>query len=174
MIQTFKRGLLTGLIVATWLIAGFSVLKTILPNSPHYILRTITGLLGLIILFTGILSGISKAKAAKKGNPFTYIDALKTGVIISITVAIVVSLASVLYVTIINPGFTDDMVKEAETALSRSHATPAGAAQRLAAVRNEFSVRSQMIIPLIAQSVCGTIFSLILGLFFRTKQKSEL
>ncbi len=113
--------------------------------------------------------GISKAKTSRKGDNFSYWQALKIGITISLIVAIIVSLASLLYVTVINPGFTNDMVSEAELTLKKSGAGTAEITKKLSAVRNEFSVAGQTIGSLIVQSITGTIFSLVLGLFYRSK-----
>ncbi|MDP4263313.1 MAG: DUF4199 domain-containing protein [Bacteroidota bacterium] len=166
---TIKRALAAGFFISLWLLGGFSILKSLSLPVPQSDLRTITGLLGLVILFTGIMYGIRKAKTDRKEDNFSYARAIKTGILISVIVAIIVSLASLLYVTVINPGFTNDMVRETELSLEKSGATPAEMAKKLSRARNEFSVTGQFISGLIVQSAAGTLFSLVLGLFYRTK-----
>jgi hypothetical protein len=162
-------GVLTGIIVSIWLIGGFSVLVLLKLDLPKATLRTLTGALGLVILFTGVWIGIKSAKKEHESERFTYFDAFKSGFIISVIVAVIVSLASLIYVTFINPHFADDMVKEAALSLKASGASHQQVTEHLNAVRNEFSRRSQIINPLIVQTAAGTIFSLILAFFLKKK-----
>ncbi len=106
-----------------------------------------------------------------KGNNFSYAKAVRTGIMISVIVAIIVSLASLLYVTVINPDFTNDMVREGELSLKESGSNSAEITKRLSRVRNEFSVTGQLISGLIVQSVAGTVFSLVLGFIYRSKRR---
>ena len=171
--SNIKRGILTGLLVATWLLAGYSILAFLFPGVAKVILRTLTGALGLIILFIGILYAMKSMKAKFSGKRFTYLKAFSTGFVITVIVAVVVSLASFLYIKFINPGLTDDMVKEAEASLKASGVTAEEMSGKLIAVRKEFSLQAQIIAPLIVQTVAGSIFSFILAFFFRHKNKSS-
>ena len=164
-----RNGLLTGVALTTWLFGGFSFLKSLSLDTPLSTLRTLTGVLGLVILFIGIFYGVKKSRD-NSSHKFTYLQAVKSGVIISIIVAIMVSTFSFLYVTTINPDFANDMVKEAEQSLKQSGAAPEEISRRLVSIREEFSVSSQIIIPLIAQSTMGTVFSFVLAIFLRSKK----
>src|ERR1041385_9090081 len=95
----------TGISLITWLYGGFFILKFIFqPNDPTSV-RAITGFLGLIILFVGVRQGIKKAQVAAGSNGLTYFDCLKTGFFISISIAVMISLFGLLYMTVINPDF---------------------------------------------------------------------
>ena len=62
------------------------------------------------------------------------------------------------------------MVREAEKTLIAARNTPEVINQQLEKVRNQFSTSMQVLQGLIAQSVVGTLSSLVLGLFMKTKK----
>ena len=165
-----KWGLLTGLFVAVWLLAGYSILASLSLSVPKVTLRTLTGLLGLVILFTGILYAMKGMKAKISPNKFSYSMAFKSGFMVAVIVAIVVSFASFLYLKFINPGLPEDMVREAGASLKASGATAEEISEKLIAVRKEFSIQAQIIAPLVVQTVAGSIFSLILAFFLKDKK----
>ncbi len=171
--DTLKKGLFVGTIQSIWLFGGFSILRSASLDIPQSTLRALTGVFSLVILFVGILYGIKRTRDNSKDNDLTYWKAVKTGVTISLVVACMVSSFSVFYLTLINPGFAADMVKEAEQSLKQSGATPEEIAQQLDKVRSEFSSRSQVITGLVLQSTMGTLFSLILSIFLRSKKQKN-
>jgi len=156
--------------LALWLLAGFSILASLSLSIPKVTLRTLTGLLGLVILFTGILYAMRGVKAKISPNRFSYFMAFKSGFMVAVIVAIVVSFASFLYLKFINPGLPEDMVREAEASLKASGATAEEISGKLIAVRKEFSMQAQIIAPLVVQTVAGSIFSLILAFFLKDKK----
>ena len=167
-----RIGFLTGALVTTWLFGIFSLLKSLSLDTPQTTLRTLTGIFGLVILFVGVFYGIKKARDTS-GDELSYLKAVKTGVIISLIVAVMVSSFSLLYLTVVNPGFANDMIKEAEQSLKQSGASPEETSKRLDGVRAEFSLQGQIMTSLIAQSTMGTIFSLILAIFLRSKKNNN-
>jgi len=158
--------------VSIWLFGGFTVLALLITSVPHVILRTLTGALGLVILFTGIYYAMRNQRQMQYGHGYTYLQALGTGVCIAVIVAIIVSAFSGIYVYA-NPGFTRDMVNEAETSLRQSGASQAVINQKLAGIKNEFSLRQQIINPLIVQTTMGTVFSLIAAAFMKVKKQQQ-
>src|SRR5438270_12676509 len=105
-------------------------------------------------------------------HEFAYGSAIKTGFTISLAVAVIVSLVSLLYITIVNPNFAEDMVREAADSLKKSGAGPAETAKKLEAVKRQFSIPGQMMASLIVQSVAGFLFTLVIGAFVYTKKKN--
>lgn len=164
-------GLFTGIISILWLFGGFTIFSHLL-NVPQATIRTLTGGLSLVILFIGIFYAMKKSRTEMVGKTFSYLEAFKSGFVVSILVALIVSLFSFIYVKYLNPGFADDMVKEAQASLQASGTSAADMAKKLAGVRSEFSLRSQITNPLIVQTTIGTIFSLILAIFLKTKRQS--
>jgi uncharacterized protein with PQ loop repeat len=165
----FKRAFTTGLLVSLWLVGGFTLLSFVFTSIPHLILRTLTGVLGLVVLFTGIYYAM-RAEKQKNQGILTYTQALKTGLFISVITAVMVSIASGIYVSL-NPSFAADMVREAETSLKASGASATVINQKTAAVYSEFSVARQMVGPLIVQTVMGGVFSLIVSAFIKSTPK---
>lgn len=164
------RALITGVLVVLWLFGGFTVLSLIITSVPHMILRTLTGSLGLVVLFTGIYYAMRNEKQKKGAEGYTYVQALGTGVCIAVIVAVMVSAASFIYVYL-NPHFADDMAKEAEASLRQSGASQAAIAQKVAAVKDEFSLNRQVMAALTVQTAIGTVFSLIAAAFLKTKKQ---
>jgi hypothetical protein len=114
-------------------------------------------------------------RAVRQNNAFllSYGQAVQTGVAISLITAILVAFFGFLYCELINPGYAAFMVKDAEKTLAASGAGPEEIREKLIGVRREFSTSMQVIQALIGQSVVGTLISLILGLFLRTKGKKS-
>jgi hypothetical protein len=169
-----KYGLWTGMISSLWGLGCFTIVgwlnSTLFHHSiPDTQIRSYSGLFSILILVLGIYFGMKQAKL-KGGNTLTYGQAVKTGVVIACITAIIVAFFSYLYCTIINPGYADFMVRDTENALKASGKTPQEISQQLEAVRKEFSTGAQVAMALVGQAFVGTIASLILGLFIRTKQ----
>ena len=169
----FKYGLLTGLLVGLWNLSCFTIIswinKTLSLQIPAAKIRAYSGLFGLIILILGVYYGIKEAKR-KNENQITYGKAIKTGVLISLMTAAMVAFSGFLYCTIINPGYQEYMVKEAERTLIAAKKTPEEINQQLIKVRSYFSTGSQVKQALIVQSVVGSVSSLVIGLFVRTRK----
>jgi len=108
----------------------------------------------------------------KNNKLITYGKAIKTGISISLISAIIVAFFGFIYCTVINPGYQEYMVKEAETAMIAAKKTPEEIGQQLIKVKSYFSTGSQVLQALIVQSVVGTIGSLIIGIFLRTKKSA--
>ena len=172
--SSIPTGILTGLIVSIWLISGFALLTALPLQLPQATLRTLTGVLGLVILFIGILYAVKNSKARMADNQFSYFMAFRSGLTVAIIVAIMVSLASFVYVKFINPQFAEDMMKEAETSLKTSGASNQEISEKLTRIQKEFSLSSQIIAPLIVQTLAGTVFSLYSHFSSKTKSNHEI
>jgi hypothetical protein len=70
---------------------------------------------------------------------------------------------------LINPGYADYMVNEAHKAMLAGGESTKQIAHDMVGVRWEFSTSGQVTAALIAQSVVGTIISLIMAIFIRSK-----
>src|SRR5689334_7366727 len=106
--STLRSGTFLGLLMAVWLIGGFSFLTLLHLNTDKATLRTLTGGLGLVLLFMGILYAIRSSQKRAAPKPFSYFMAFKTGMLVAITVAVIVSLASFVYIKFLNPHFSED------------------------------------------------------------------
>jgi hypothetical protein len=169
----FKFGLFTGMISGLWLLSSFTFVGWLSRaffqgGIPATQIRAYGGLFSILILVIGIYLGMKKTKA-NGGGALSYGQAVKTGVIIAFITALIVSLFGLLYGTVINPGYADFMVKDTQHTLSAAGLSPAEISKRLEGVRKEFSTGAQVGESLIGQTVVGSIASLILGWFMRTK-----
>ena len=169
----FKFGLLTAGSVCLWNLVAFSALKWVnqilVLDIPVPRLRALSGIFGIIILIGGIWLGISAAKNKNK-DQISYGTAIRTGISISIICALIAALFALFYCTIINPRFQEDMVKDAERTLIAAHESRQEINRQLEQVRAQFNTSTQVMQGFIAQSVLGTLATLIIGLFVKTKK----
>jgi hypothetical protein len=170
----FKYGLATGLISGMWGICSFSFVNWLNRSFFHQgiaaaNIRSVSGLFSIVILVIGIYWGIREEKR-KSANALPYGRAVKTGVIISLITAVMVSLFTFLYCTVINPGYADFMVRDAQQALTSAGLSPDEIRKRLVSVRKEFSTGAQIGMAFIGQLIMGTIASLVIGIFLKTKK----
>ena len=170
-----KYGLWIGLISGLWGIISFTFVSWLNgvffhKSIPAADIRSSSGLFSILILVLGIYWGIREEKR-KMNNALTLGRAVKTGIMISLITAVLVSISAFLYCTKINPGYADFMVLDAQKSLIEAGKSPDEINQRLVSVKKEFSTGAQVGMALIGQVVMGTIASLIIGLILRTKTK---
>lgn len=170
-----KYGLWTGLISGIWGIFCYTIVNWLNgayfhKSIPAANIRSVSGLFSILILVVGIYWGIREEKR-KAGNTINFGRAVKTGIMISAITAVLVSISTFVYCTMINPGYTDFMVRDAQQFLIEAGKSPEEIHQRLVSVRKEFSTAAQVGMALVGQLVVGTIASLIIGLLLRTKTK---
>lgn len=168
--EIIKTGLATAGILCVWLFGSFYISGSLHLGSRLGTIRAVTGLLGLVVLFIGVLLGIRKAR--EENQTLTYGKAFTTGLIISVIVAVVLSVVAGFHV-IIRPQYTEDMIREAEQSLRQSGLAASEVNQKLESVKREYSFAMQMMQPLIVQTIAGAFFSFILSFFFKTKNSSE-
>ncbi len=170
-----KYGLWTGLISGLWGIGSFTFVGWLngvfLHKSiPAADIRSVSGLFSILILAIGIYWGIREEKR-EMDNTLTFGRAVKTGIMISLITAVLVSTSTFLYCTKINPGYTDFMVRDTQQTLIEAGKSPDEINQRLTSVRKEFSTGAQVGMALIGQLVIGTIATLIIAMSLKTKTK---
>ena len=169
-----KYGLGTGVLSGIWTTGAFTVVgwldRTFWNGAlPAAHIRSYSGLFSILLLAIGIWLGMKETRR-RNGNTLTYGQAVKTGVLISFITAVMVAFFGFLYCTVINPGYAEFMVKDAERTLLAAGKTTQEIGLRLESERKEFSTPVQVLMALVGQSVVGTILSLILGAFTRTKK----
>ena len=173
--NTFVRyGLWTGIISGLWGVVCFTVVgwlnKAFFHESiPATDIRSCSGLFSLLILVVGIYLAIKQARS-RAGGMLTYGQAVKTGVLVACVTAVVAAFFSWLYCAVINPGYADFMVQDTGRTLAAAGKTAQEISQRLVEVRKEFSTGAQVMEALVGQVVVGTVVSLILGAFMRSRK----
>jgi hypothetical protein len=168
-----KFGLITGLAVGIWNLSCFSIVSWLnnifTLGIPSARLRAYSGLFGVVVLIVGIYAGMKAVKRQNDGI-LTYRQAITTGIGISVITGLIAGTFAFIYCTVINPGYTDYMVQDAQKALVAAHTSPGEISKQLAQARVQFSTTSQVLQALIGQSVVGSVCSLIIGLFIKTKK----
>ena len=173
--STLKIGLVTGMISIIWLYGSFTLFTWLSGKYGWDIqvstIRGIGGLLSIPVQAIGIYLAMQNVKQIS--GSLTYGQALKTGLIVAVTIAVTVAIFSFLYTTVINPGYTEFMVHDAQKAMIAKGESQQDIGQASVAVRREFSAGMQVMQALAGQFVTGTIMSLIIGLFIKTKKRSS-
>ena len=169
-----KYGLLTGFSNGLWGILSFSIVgwlnRAFFHQSiPATDIRSVSGLFSIFILVLGIYWGIRDQKR-RNGEWLSYQQAIKTGILISLITAIIVSLFTLLYCAVLNPGYAGFMVSDAQRVLSAAGKTQEEINSRLESVRKEFSTGAQVAMAFIGQFVLGSISSFIIGYFLRSRK----
>lgn len=169
--STLKFGLVTGIISSVFLLGFFSLLVWLNQKNGWGMqagtIRGIGGLLSIPIQAIGIYMAMQNTK--KLTGMLSYGQALKTGLLVAATVAVVVATFSIFYCTLLNPGYAEFMVKDAQKAMIASGKSQQQINQESAAVARQFSTGMQVMMALVGQFFTGLIISLIIGLFIKTK-----
>lgn len=170
-----KQAMVTGIISAVFATFSFSIANGLRehfdwPVNPATI-RWAIGLLTLIILGIGIYVAMQSIKKANGGS-LSYSRALGAGIMVAATVAILMAALGFIYTQYINPGYANYMVNEGIKAMLADGKSPAEIAEATAGLQKQFSPATQLMQALVGQTVMGAIFSLILGVFIRTKKQN--
>jgi hypothetical protein len=169
---TIKFGVITGIISGVFLFGFFSIAIALNRHFGWEIqasrIQGIGGLLSIPIQAIGIYMAMQNYK--KINGTLTYGQAIKTGIIVAVTIAVVVAVFSFLYCRVVNPGFREFMVKDTQKAMIAKGAGQQDIDQGMSITSKQFSTGSQVMMALIGQFAVGTIISLIIGLFVRTKK----
>jgi len=169
----WKQAILTGVIVGLFAIFAFTFADALNKKfawgvNPSTI-RGLTGLLTPIILGTGIYTGMQNIKRHNNGI-LTYKQAVAAGIFIAIITAVIVAILGLIYVIIVNPRYSDYMVAEGEKAMIAEGKSPEQVAAGTADLQKQFSVPMQLLQALVGQSASGTLISVVMALFIRTKK----
>jgi len=169
--STLKFGLITGIISSVFLFGFFSLLVWLNQKNGWGMqagtIRGIGGLLSIPIQAIGIYMAMQNTK--KLTGVLSYGQALKTGLLVAVTVAIVVAAFSIVYCTLINPGYAEFMVKHAQKAMIAKGESQQQINQDSAMVAQQFTTGMQLMMALVGQFFTGLIISLIIGMVIKTK-----
>jgi len=168
-----KYGLITGIIVGAFAVGFFALINSLNTSNnwgmqPSAI-RGIGGLLTIVILATGIYLTMQAIKK-EQGNKLTYGQALQAGVIVAGITAVLVALFGFVYCQYLNPGYAQYMVSEGQKAMAANGETQQQIAEHSKALQAEFSTGGQVAQALIGQTIVGTVVSLIMGIFVKSKK----
>lgn len=168
----YKTGIKTGLAVGIFAIGCFSFFNWLNVKYGWGIqpatIRGISGLITILIQGIGIYFSMQSTKTAQNGA-LSYGGAFSAGFTVAIITALITAFCGLIFCTIISPGYSDFMVNEAHKAMVASGESPKQIAQDMVGVRWEFSTGGQVTAALIAQSVVGTVISLIMAIFIKSK-----
>ena len=170
--STIKYGIITGIISCVFLF-GFATIMFWLNAKNGWgiqvsTIRGIGGLLSIPVQAIGIYMAMQNIK--QSGGSLTYAQALKTGLTVAATIAIIVAIFSFLYCTVFNPGYAEFMVHDAQKAMIASGESQQQIGQNSIKVAKEFTPGMQVVQALAGQFFSGVIISVIIGLFVRNRK----
>jgi len=172
--STLKTGVITGIISCIFLFGFFSLMVWLNAKNNWGLqvstIRGIGGLLSIPVQAIGIYMAMQNVK--QTSGALTYVQAVKTGLTVAITIAILVALFGFIYCTFLNPGYAEFMVRDAQKAMLARGESPQQISKESADVAKQFSTGAQVMMGLVGQFVTGAIISLIIGLFIKTKQNA--
>ena len=168
---TIKYGAITAGISIIFLYGSFTLLTWLKSKYSWDVqvstIRGIGGLLSIPIQAIGIYMAMQNVK--KLSGSLTYGQALKTGLTVAVTIAVLIAIFSFLYCQFLNPGYAEYMVSDAQQAMIARGESQQEISQNSLEVAQQFSTGSQIMMALVGQFVTGAIVSLIIGLFIKTK-----
>ncbi len=161
-----KYGIRTGIVSGLWGIVSFTVVYWLDTHLLHLHIpaeniRSVSGILSLIILLVGIYKGMSKD------------NRIKTGMGISLITAIILSFFTLIYCRLINPGYADFMVDQIRQTLVAAGKTSIEINSRLDSARKEFSTGAQVMMAFVGQLVIGSLASCIFYYILRKPKKKS-
>ncbi|MFI5161814.1 MAG: DUF4199 domain-containing protein [Sphingobacteriales bacterium] len=171
---TYKYGIITGIMVGLFAIGFFSAFNWFNTQYRWGIqaanVRGISGLLTIIIQATGIYFSMAGVKQSQSGK-ITYGQSFKAGLTVAIITALITALFGFIYCTIINPGYVEYMVNEARKSMIAAGKSSKQISNDVVGIRWQFSTTGQVVQALVAQTVVGTIISLLMAIFIESKKK---
>lgn len=169
-----KFGLITGAISIIFLFGSFTLFTWLKDKYGWDIqvstIRGIGGLLSIPIQAVGIYLAMQNVKRAS--GTLTYGQAVKTGLQVAVTIAILIALFSFIYCRFLNPGYAEFMVHDAQKAMIAKGESQQQISQESVEVARQFTAGAQVMTALVGQFVSGAIVSLIIGLFIKTKKQT--
>ncbi len=169
----WKQAVITGIVVSISAIVIFSIADGVNRHQHWNInpitLRGLTGLLSIVILAIGIYTGMKSVKR-NNGGKLTYGQAIFAGLIIGLITGIISALVGFTYVHFINPGYAAYMISESRKIMLADGKGPAQIAAGTADLQKQMTTGMQALQALIGQTVSGTILSLIIGVFVKSKK----
>ncbi|MDR3693582.1 DUF4199 domain-containing protein [Mucilaginibacter sp.] len=170
--STLKHGLVTGLISCVFLFGFFTLMVWLNSKNGWGIgvssIRGIGGLLSIPVQAIGIYMAMQNIKLLS--GTLSYVQAIKTGLTVAATIAVIVAIFGFLYCTIFNPGYAAFMVHDAQKVMIAKGESQQQINQDSIQVAKQYTPGIQVIQALVGQFVTGAIISLIIGIFVKTKK----
>ena len=169
-----KQAVITGIISGVFAVSAFAIFTGLHDSSGWNInpanIRWLTGLFTLLILAVGVYTGIQSAKRNNSGK-LTYGQAVTTGILVGLTVGACVSIIGLIYTHFINPGYANYMLAENKKGLIAQGISADNIAKDQTAMAQMLTPGVQIMQALVLQTVMATIFSLIMGLFLKSRSR---
>jgi len=173
---SYKAGIITGMAVGIFAISAFSFFNWLNTANSWGLqpatIRGISGLLTILIQAIGIYFSMT-ATSKIQNDIITYGQAFKAGLTVAIITALITAFCGLIYCTVINTGYSDYMVNEAHKAMAAYGKSPKQIADDLAGIKWQFSTVGQVIQALVAQTVVGSLVSLVMAIFIKSKKTSS-
>lgn len=123
-----------------------------------------------IFLLTGLYVVFSKIKKLKN-NTLTFPEALKFGICTSLSTATFSVIFTIVFYELIYPSYGLEMTEAITNKLQNSNANETEIIKKVAEQTKYYSTRVQAQFSFMGNLVTGVAFSVLLGLFLKTKKK---
>ena len=158
-------GVIIGIVTILWMTFEY-ILGTTLGRPD---LGTYTGFFSVIIPILGLSFGL-RQKRKELGGKLTFGEGVKAGLIISVISAVIASLFVFIFLSFF-PQVTDSFLEYARQLIIESGGTEETASATIEQLRAQFQPLPQAIYMFFGTVITGTIISLIVSAFIKTKRK---
>jgi len=169
-ITPWRQAILTGIIISLFGPAFFHIADHQHTSINPMTIRGISGLVGLVILGIGMYSATQSVKRQQAGS-LTYKQAITSGIFVALITAIIVSVFTLIYCNYINPNYADYMVAAGKRQMVADGESATAITTHVKDLQKQYSTPMQVMQSFVGQLLSGTIISLIMGLFIKTKNQ---
>ncbi|TRX48707.1 DUF4199 domain-containing protein [Fulvivirga sp. M361] len=122
-----------------------------------------------VFLLVGLFISMKKIKKLN-GDTLTFLEALKTGFYTSLSTAIFGVIFTIIFYELIYPKYNQEMAEVITARLSNSPLSPEEINGKVAEQTQYYSTGIQAKFSFVGNLITGIAFSLVMGLFLRTKR----
>ncbi len=158
----FKFGLFTSFLLFIWLIIEYTLL---VPNYHQF--SAYLSYIAVLIPVAGIYFGIRERKNKVNFGYISFKGAFRTGIIITLIVAVFVTIFVYVYYEYINPGFVNYLGAETEKKLLQDGVSRDEINASVEVIKYRYSLNIQMIQQLIFILIGGAVVSFVTAMLLK-------
>lgn len=164
----FKYGLFSSFLLFIWLIFEYTLL---VPN--YHQLSSYVSIIAVFIPVAGIYFGIKERKNKTNYGYISFKEAFKTGIVITLIIAVSVVIFIYVYYEYINPDFVNYLGAETERKLLKDNVSRDEINAAVAVIKYRYSLNVQLIQQLIFILFGGTAISFIISVLLKKTHRHK-
>jgi hypothetical protein len=157
-------GFLTGGLGLSWM------LLTALYAQEGSAAQLMAGPLSVFVLGLGIVVEMFLLRKRHAGEKITFSTAMKSGLLISLITALMLTIGSYVSCTQIQPDFAEKMITQSEIHFAKEGKSVEEIAENSEMLREAFTIKSELNKTFIGAMMMGFLFSLIFSLVFANRK----